>query len=119
LSVTCGWWTGRRDALLGALARELLLWGEDVLDDPGAGEIAALLADIAERAAADRRDPVLGEAARLLDRAARECARADRFLGGFLPQVVRHLRTALDLLRQARQTLTERQVDHGGVPVAH
>ncbi|MFD9128768.1 hypothetical protein [Kitasatospora sp. NPDC059571] len=116
--MTRGWWTGRRDALLSALARELLLWGEDVLDDPGAGEIATLLAEIAERAAADRRDPALADAARLLDAAARECARADRFLGAFLPQVVRHLRAALALLGQARALLMDRQVLVGGAPVA-
>ncbi|MER8188451.1 hypothetical protein [Kitasatospora sp. NPDC094015] len=104
--MTCGgWWERRRDALLCAVARELLLWGEDVLDDPGAGEIAEILAAVAAETAADGRHPDFPDAADLLARAAVEVARADRFRGTLLPQVARHLRAALGLLREARLVL--------------
>ncbi|WP_371494257.1 hypothetical protein OG871_03995 [Kitasatospora sp. NBC_00374] len=113
--MTCGgWWELRRDALLHSVARELLLWGEDVLDDPGAGEIAELLAAVAAQTAADTRHPDFPDAADLLARAATEVARADRFRGTLLPQVARHLRTALALLREARLLLA----CHRSVPLA-
>ena len=101
LHVTDDWWSVRRDVLLAAVAAELGLWAEDDLDDPGAGELARLAADIGAEATADGRPPALAAAGRLLTEAAAELHRADRFLGTFLPQVVRHLRAAHGLVRGA------------------
>ncbi|MEU9132696.1 hypothetical protein AB0D08_32090 [Kitasatospora sp. NPDC048540] len=104
--MTGTWWQHRRDQLLAEIARELAPWSEDELDDPGIGELADLLADAARQCTADAPGhPRTGRCAAPLGRAAQELALADRFLGGFLPLVVRHLHAALGLVREARAVL--------------
>ncbi|WP_405010288.1 hypothetical protein [Kitasatospora sp. NBC_01539] len=105
--MTDDWWAGRRNDLLATISAELRLWGEDDLDDPGTSELAGLTAVIGAEAAADHRCPALAEAGLLITAASAELGCADRFLGAFLPQVVRHLRAAHTLLRQARDRLAD------------
>ncbi|GAA1091059.1 hypothetical protein [Kitasatospora arboriphila] len=105
------WWEHRRDRELAALVDELALWGHEDLDDPGAGELAALIRRSAREAAGPHpADAVPGTAAHL-ELAAAAAREADAFRGSFLPQVVRNLTRARNHLRHARAT---RPADHQG-----
>ncbi|MFD7861471.1 hypothetical protein [Streptomyces sp. NPDC059783] len=89
----------RIEELAGAAAA----WGCEVLDDPGVGELADQLADVAGRLPEGL--PARAEAAVALGRAV-ERLRAAARLGGVLPLIgLHHLRLALDDERSARQCL--------------
>ncbi|MCP2314441.1 hypothetical protein [Kitasatospora paracochleata] len=112
------WWGRRRDALLIELAEALAYFGAELLEDPGAGELARAARALArEYRASDRGHPVrqVGE---LLAAAAADLRTADRLRGTLLPVVTHHLRRSALHLAAARSHL-RRPVPAGPRSVGH
>ncbi|MFD8947554.1 hypothetical protein ACFV0B_01670 [Streptomyces xanthophaeus] len=90
------------------MERAVRWWGADVPEDPGAGELAQLLDETAERLHADQGNDQSQSAAKLLTEAA-EALRAVARLGSLLPVIsLWHLRTALRQEADARGQLASR-----------
>jgi hypothetical protein len=112
------WWMRRRDQLLAQLAALLACFGADLLEDPGADELARTAAALAAEYEASERGAPIHQAGSLLRAAAAELCAADRFRGTLLPVVNRHLRSALGLLLEARACLDTGADPAGGRPRA-
>ncbi|GAA4885511.1 hypothetical protein [Kitasatospora terrestris] len=109
------WWTGRKDALLAAVADGPLFFGADPIDDPGIAELADTTHTLALEYLASDRGPAVHRAGDLLERACAELQCADSFRGTLPPLVVRHLRITAGLLAQARACLQP----PAGMPAAY
>jgi hypothetical protein len=103
-----------RDDALAELGEAIKRWGADVPEDPGAGELAELLNELADQLRNDQRDERLRSAAGPLAEAAAALGAVSR-LGGLLPAVTLwHLRTAVEKEKQARRHLTEAAAPQSG-----
>ncbi|MCX5215264.1 hypothetical protein OG689_39435 [Kitasatospora sp. NBC_00240] len=99
------WWAGRRDAALMRIAERMVFFGGEVVEDPGAAELADALTGLAGEYLASARGEVVRRAGVLLEEAAGELRGADRFRGTFLPLVLRHMRRAEAVLDAAGSCL--------------
>lgn len=79
----------------------MVFFGGEPMEDPGAAELADALADLAVEYVASARGEAVRQAGALLDEAARELRRADRFRGTLLPVVLSHIRSAEAVLDEA------------------
>ncbi|MFF1875274.1 hypothetical protein [Kitasatospora herbaricolor] len=95
------WWVGRRDAALVRIAERVVFFGGEAVEDPGAAELADVLADLADEYLASVRGEAVRRAGALLEEAAGELRRADLFRGTLLPVVLRHMRRAEVVLDEA------------------
>ncbi|WP_250305390.1 hypothetical protein [Streptomyces sp. A 4/2] len=110
-----------REDAVAALGEAAQWWGCDVPDDPGAGELAELLDEVAVRLRDRQTDEQLRGAAKYLAEATEALGAVAR-LGGLLPVVsLCHLRTAVAKEQQARRGLPHTAIPHADaktLPVA-
>ncbi|MGW3078113.1 hypothetical protein [Kitasatospora sp. NPDC001132] len=102
------WWETRRTARLAEVAYALEFFGAEPVEDPGAGELAAVAEVLAGEYRASDRGYAIHRAGDLLDRAATALHAADRLRGTAVPVVSHHLRRAAVALDDARARLLER-----------
>ncbi|MFB7865407.1 hypothetical protein [Streptomyces sp. NPDC056069] len=94
-----------REGAVAALGEAAQWWGCDVPDDPGVGELAELLDEVAVRLRDRQTDEQLCAAAKYLAEATEALGAVAR-LRGLLPAVsLWHLRTAVAKEQQARRSL--------------